>query len=419
MCRRNIIFVIFILSNFFIQAQIPADYSIGTWYKYKQAAVSYTFDDLTSNQLPVAMPIFDQYGFPMTFNVVINWTASNNWTLLANAAANGHEVASHTVSHATLSNISINEQITELQNSQNTINSNISGNQCVTIAYPNCNMGDQNTIAQYYIAGRTCSGQIISNSPANMYSLSSIICGSESQNTSATNLNNHVQSAMNSNGWCVFLFHGIDGDGGYSSFQSSQLQSHLSYINSNYSNYWVGTFASVAKYIQERNSASISESAISSDSLSVTISDNLSNTIYNFPLSIRKEIPQEWEDAKVYLNEAHISSNTITINNTRYIEFEAVPDAGTVYIVNTATAVVPPPPPQTVVLHEGWNIIGCPYGSTNIESALNDIWNYVIEVKTFDEYYASSNDPGLNTLQMVDYAQGYVIKVSQSCELTW
>ncbi|MFW5851065.1 MAG: hypothetical protein ACOCWB_02460 [Bacteroidota bacterium] len=35
----------FILSSFFIQAQIPADYSIGRWYKYKEAAVSYTFDE--------------------------------------------------------------------------------------------------------------------------------------------------------------------------------------------------------------------------------------------------------------------------------------------------------------------------------------------------------------------------------------
>jgi oligosaccharide reducing-end xylanase len=417
MCRKSSIFVFCVLLSFFIQAQIPADYSIGTWYKYKQAAVSYTFDDLTSNQLPVAMPIFDQYGFPMTFNVVINWTSS--WTSLANAASNGHEIASHTVSHATLSNISINEQITELQNSQNTINSHIPGNQCVTIAYPNCNIGDQNTIAQYYIAGRTCSGQINSYSPSNMYTLSSIICGSESQNTSATNLNSHVQSAMNSNGWCVFLFHGIDGDGGYSSFQSSQLGSHLSYMNSNYNNYWIGTFASVAKYIKERNSANISESSVSSDSLSVSISDNLPNDIYNFPLSIRREIPQEWEDAKVYHNESQISSNTITINNTRYVEFEAIPDDGTIYIANTAQAIAPPPPPQMVVLHEGWNIIGCPYGSTNIEGALNDIWNYIIEIKTFDEFYDSSNTPDFNSLKMVKYAQGYVIKVSQNCEFSW
>ncbi|MFO7867820.1 MAG: polysaccharide deacetylase family protein [Bacteroidales bacterium] len=409
--------ILFTFSSQIIYSQIPSDYTIGTWYKFKDAAVSYTFDDLTDNQLPVAMPIFDQYNFPMTFNVVINWTSS--WSSLADAAANGHEIASHTVSHATLSNISINEQITELENSQNTINSNIPGNQCVTIAYPNCNSGDQNTISQYYIAGRTCSGQINSASPSNMYTISSIICGSESQNTSANNLNNHVQSALNSNGWSVFLFHGIDGDGGYSSFQSSELQSHLSYMDTHYDNYWIGTFASVAQYIQERNSASISESTISSDSLSVTISDNVSNSLYNVPLSIRKEIPQEWEDAQVYHNENQISSNTITINNTRYIEFEAVPDDGTIYIANTAQSAEPPTPPQTVVLHEGWNIIGCPYGNTNIENALNDIWNYVIEIKTFNEFYETSNTSDLNTLQEVTYGQGYIIKVSQDCEFNW
>lgn len=38
-------------------AQVPSTYQVGRWYKFKSAAVTYTMDDNTSNQLPVAIPL--------------------------------------------------------------------------------------------------------------------------------------------------------------------------------------------------------------------------------------------------------------------------------------------------------------------------------------------------------------------------
>src|SRR5690554_2313073 len=191
-------------------AQIATGYEVGTWYGFKKVAITYSFDDNTSNQIPVAIPLLNNYNFKATFNPVINWVGGN-WSGWQTAANNGHEIASHTVSHATLSDISVSEQDSEYKNSQSSIRTN-TGSECVTIAYPNCNIGDRTTLAKYYIAGRTCDGQTASNNPSDFFTIGSIICGSEGAMKTAQDFNTRISNAVSAKGWCVFLIHGIDND---------------------------------------------------------------------------------------------------------------------------------------------------------------------------------------------------------------
>jgi endo-1,4-beta-D-glucanase Y len=321
---------------FGLAAQIPSTYTKGTWKDFKTAAITYSFDDNTSNQIPVAMPLFDNYGYKVTFFAVTQ-SMSPNWTNLKSAAANGHEVASHTVTHADLSGISVATQDTELKNSQTTIQTQIPDKKCVTVAYPNCNMGDQATIQKYYIAGRTCSGQIVASSPTNFYQLSSIICGNTGVNTAA-DMNTRINSAKSSGGWCHFLMHGIDSDGGYSPLASSVLSSHLSNVNTNKADYWVGTFGDVVKYIKERNAISFTETSVSADSLRITPTDGLDNTIYDVAVTLRRQLPSTWTTARVMINGAIVPSTIVTISNVKYIQFDAVPDKGTYSISNAAAS---------------------------------------------------------------------------------
>jgi hypothetical protein len=79
----------------------------------------------------------------------------------------------------------------------------------------------------------------------------------------------------------VFLFYGIDDDGGYSPFFSSELTIHMDYMNSSAADYWIATFGRVVKYIKERNTVSLTESVITPDSFRLTVSDNPDNEIYN------------------------------------------------------------------------------------------------------------------------------------------
>lgn len=333
--RSVLLSFVLALLNVFAWAQIPSAYQVGTWKDFKPSAVTYTFDDNCSNQIPVAIPLFDNYSFPSTIFAVTQ-SFNPNWNSLKTVAAKGHEIASHTQTHADLSNSSVSTQDTELKNSQATINSQITNQKCVTVAYPNCNIGDVNTIQNYYIAGRTCSGQIISSNPSDFYRLSSIICGNTGVNT-ANDMNTRVNSAKSSGGWCVFLIHGIDNDGGYSPLASSVLSSHLSYVNTNKSDYWVGTFGGVVKYIKERNALSISEIEVNADSIRITPTDVLDNSIYNVPITIRREMPSGWTNGRVMSGNTILPSTVVTVNNVKYVQFEVIPDNGVYTLANTAS----------------------------------------------------------------------------------
>ena len=343
---KKVLMAAFMLLTGSLYAQVATNYEIGTWSQFKTATVSYTMDDNCSNQLPVALPLFDKYNFKVTFFTVINW--SPNWSGLLTASKNGHEVGSHTMTHPTsLATLSIAAQNTELQQSQTTINANITNAKCVTLAYPNCNRSDLATTQKYYIAGRVCSGTVELQTPADFYNISSIITGNTGSVQTAANLNSKVAAAKSSKGWCVFLTHGIDNDGGYSPTQSTELASHLSYMNTNSADFWVAPFGTVVKYIKERNVSSVTETVITNDSLKVVVADNLDNTIYNVPITIRRLLPTGWQNPKVYLNSTLITSSLSTVSGKTYIVFDAVPNQGNIFLANKSTAVSPAAPTVT------------------------------------------------------------------------
>lgn len=75
--------------------------------------------------------------------------------------------------------------------------------------------------------------------------------------------------------------------------------------------------------------------------------------------------------------------------------------------------------PMTIPLQAGWNLIGCPLKeNTPVETALSSIWDKVELIKNFDGFFQESNAP-FNSLTELEYAKGYLIKVSEDCELTW
>lgn len=307
-------------------------YEVGTWQGFRSGAVSFTFDDNTPNQISVVLPMFNQYGFKMTFYSVINW--GPNWSALQAAALNGHEVGSHTLSHPDLSKLSNDQQITELKNSQDAINSHIQGQKCLTIAYPNCVVGNTSICKQYYVAGRICSGVIVPKNPYDFMNISSIVCdGTQGSIQRTSDFNNKADAAATSNGWVVFLIHAIDSESGYSPTSSTQLKGALDYLSQNNSKFWVSTFSNVARYIKGRNNVSVKQVSAKDSIITFTVTDTLDNSIYNHPVTIRRILPQGWSSAKIFQNGKTKSSQIINVNTKNYIMFDVVPDSGDIQLV--------------------------------------------------------------------------------------
>jgi peptidoglycan-N-acetylglucosamine deacetylase len=310
--------------------QVDSPYEVGTWSGFKPGAVSFTFDDGCLNQLAVALPMFNQYGYKMTLFTVINW--GPNWTALQTAASNGHEIASHTMSHADFSTTTETGQNTELKNSQDAINGHIGGQHCITIAYPNCHLGNTALCNQYYMAARGCSGVVEASTPSNFMNISSIVCGTQGSVKTALDFKAKADAAVASRGWVVFLIHGIDNDGGYSPITTATLKGALDSLSSHREKYWVSTFGNISRYILERNCVSVKELSNTDSLITIQVIDTLDNVIYNYPVTIRRPLPLNWTSASISQNSKTINAQILEISSVKYVLFDAVPDSGDITI---------------------------------------------------------------------------------------
>ncbi len=326
-----IVFTTLLFTEIYSAQTLDSLYEVGTWQEFKSGAVSFTFDDNCPNQLSVVMPMFDKYGFKMTFFTVINW--GPNWTALQAAASNGHEVASHTLSHASLGSLTDDQQITELKNSQDVINSHIEGQKCLTIAYPNCVLGNSSICKQYYVAARGCSGVVESKTPHDFMNISSIVCGSQGSVQRTNDFTNKANAAASSNGWVVFLLHAIDGEPGYSPTSSAELKGALDYLSQNENKFWVSTFGNVARYIKERNNVSVKQVSEEDTLIKVSMTDTLDDSIYNLPVTIRRVLPQGWTSARATQSGKILNSQIVNANSKSCIMFDAVPNSGEVMLI--------------------------------------------------------------------------------------
>ncbi len=307
-----------------------SDYEIGTWQDFKAAAICFTFDDGCLNQYKTAIPMFNEYGFKLTMFTVTSW--SPDWEKLKKASLNGHEIASHTVHHSTLGQLPDDLQASELANSQNEINKYITDKKCLTLAYPNCVTGNYDIIGKYYIAARGCQGFIEGSTPNDFMDISSIICGVQGTVKTAGDFINKTDSAVSSGGLCVFLIHAIDDDSGYSPLLSSELRKELEYLKNINDKVWVAAFRDIVIYIRERNSVSIIETSNRNNIITLNVDDGLDKSIYNYPLTIRRKLPKNYNGASVSQNGKEVKSSIVNIDSAGYVMFDVVPDNGDVVL---------------------------------------------------------------------------------------
>ena len=277
--------ITFVISPYGLTPEIPDGYTIAPWYKFKPSVITYSYDDGSSGHLKTAIPLMDKYNFKGSINLITS--LENDFPAYKIAAENGHEITSHTVTHPNLSELPLEKQESEIAESKFLIEEKI-GQEVITLVYPYCVPGDEDLAKKYYISGRHCYWDYISPNPDNMFNLPSFGIGNESSVTTAEDMNELVNNALEKKSWIVFLIHGIDDDGGYSFMDSKELEKHFQYVKES-DQFWVGTFRDVSKYILEANSLVIKEVETARGSfIKVDTKYKTSVTKLNFPVTISK-----------------------------------------------------------------------------------------------------------------------------------
>jgi hypothetical protein len=351
---------------------VAAPYEIGTWEGFRSAAVTYTFDDNVPNQYTIAVPMFHAAGFKITLFTVVNYWTSFTWAQAQAAANYGDEIASHTMTHPNLTTNTPTQLTNELANSQSNINYRVPNELCVTLAYPYCAVPNEPVVAQYYIAARGCSGQLVPSTPPDFMNISSFVLGNAGIYTNAANINSLANSATNSHSWCVYLIHSIDINDDYSPLSSAALQACVNYLSTNQDKFWVETFGDVVRYIQERNASSVAETASSADSITVRVTNSLNNLIFNYPITLRRPVPAGWPAVAISQNGQPITVEPVTVNSTNYVMFDVVPNGGDVVLSKTvlpftlSNPTLAPPSSLTLQLNGQSNVAYALYSSTDL-----------------------------------------------------
>jgi peptidoglycan/xylan/chitin deacetylase (PgdA/CDA1 family) len=101
-----------------------------------------------------------------------------------------------------------------------------------------------------------------------------------------------VDTSLDHNAWLVLVFHGIEGIG-YEALPTEIVRAYFDYIRERETRLWVATFRDGAKYVRERMSSKVT-TARAGDAIEVNVTHSLDPKLYDLELTARTTIPADW-----------------------------------------------------------------------------------------------------------------------------
>lgn len=373
---KQIVFTIITIANFCI-AQNYGSLRFTNYAEDRQSAFSFTFDDGLKTQYDNVIPILAQYGFKGTFYVLPPYLAEDNrptiwrygrWIEFQAIVNDGHEIGSHTMQHYDLTSLlwgDVNDDSTllyELYQSKIFIEQKIPTEKCISLNYP-FTLHDSivdSASKLFYENGRTL-GQVPNDSSlseSGWYGLKAkVVSFNDPRNSVDNDLDelytflDWTQNSIDNHKWGIIIIHDVVpfsqlqeliSQGVYEPITTEWLGWLCDWLVSRSLNnqVWVETVGNITRYIKERDNSNYQIISLSSQLIEVNVSDNLDNTIYNFPLSAYLKIPNEWNYVRTEQNGNVDTLTTIVTDSGRVVLAKVIPDKGILKLTPiTATAV--------------------------------------------------------------------------------
>lgn len=102
-------------------------------------------------------------------------------------------------------------------------------------------------------------------------------------------------TANKNNTWLVLTFHGVDSIG-WEALPHQQLEEYFMYIQSK--NLWIATFGDVTRYMRERQHSRITNT-VENGKITVKLTHSLDKKMYNTPLTLKTYIPVKWKSVRI------------------------------------------------------------------------------------------------------------------------
>ncbi|HKI78645.1 MAG TPA: polysaccharide deacetylase family protein [Ignavibacteriaceae bacterium] len=376
MTKKNSIIIIILLFALSAKGQTIGHVTVKTWPNDMKSAFSFTFDDCFKSQYDYALPVLNSFGFKGTFYVIaeepteqgepLNWRYAT-WDQFREIAQQGHEIGSHSMTHPhlqTLQTGDINTPNTiyyELYQSKKLIENKIPGIKVITFAYPYTEYNPTviSIAGQYYEASRRGNGipnnSVITgtdwqkiNSYEVQFNLPRDIVNDD--NDELNEIENTLQNEVIDNGkWGMLFAHEVlpfsqipdaVAAGYWYPMSTEWLNAFCQWMKNKSDNndIWVNTVANVTKYIKERENFVANVVSVTDTLIVLSLTDNLDDTIFNYPLTLDIQVPSVWETVLIKQGGITIPTDSIFVaGNNTYVRTKIIPDAGNISLKKDAT----------------------------------------------------------------------------------
>lgn len=312
----------------------PGEASICLWEDDKFAAMSFTIDDFSPANVAWWLSMSEQYGgFKISWMVVTErfGGSSGSWDQVQPLLDMGHDVQSHSVTH--------DNGDAEYRDSQAAIEANVPGHKCDFLAYPggSAHPADRIAAAIYYAAARGGAARINTANKTDYFNINASSAGGLTTNPPANQIGRYLPNLFNASdlrfyrGWFITISH-ITTDQSVFDTVSPTFEFYAAHKE----DIWGGTFGNIAKYGQERDTATLTVTTNTADLITMTLGDRMLDSRFDYPLTIKVRLPACWPAVQASQNGATIESRIIERDGANYALVKAVPDRGQIKLIPTA-----------------------------------------------------------------------------------
>lgn len=212
------------------------------------------------------------------------------------------------------------------------IDGNIPGKKASALAYPggaNTIFNDRYLAAKYFRVARGARGAP-NNAGMIDYMCTNAMSGWDFDSTQGGNPRNVLDPQRYNGyyyrGWVILFAHGV-------SASKESFQKTFEFLKENRENLWIGLFTDVAKYGQERDTATLKVESPGPEKITFLLTDEMDDSYFNFPLTVKVRIPNEWKEVNATQGDKAVAAKVLEHEGALYALVSAVPDAGLVTVV--------------------------------------------------------------------------------------
>lgn len=269
-------------------------------------------------------------------------SAEQTWEDYRRFAAQGHEFASHTITHPRLAVLDEANLLYELEGSREDIRNHLGDRHTFSAEAP---FGTENErvmdyLLDLYPAARNRMPHPWleeinrSNGTAPGRSEKEYVQWQRGPLTAVPmdTMRSWVDTVMaNDDIWLVLVFHGVDGIG-WEPRTSEDLETYFRYIKDREVDLWIATFGAVTKYIRQRTNAAV-RTERRGDRIIVELTQHfdperfVEPERYDSDLTLRTRVPEDWTTVTVRQAERIEDVDVRTDESGRFVIYRATPNA--------------------------------------------------------------------------------------------